>query len=157
MARLSQKAWNNVIIFSMLIMITVLNLDRFGGGEDEGSTNILASGEIVLSLQVDLNVIERVGQSWRISPKSPAASENVSAEALANLVQNWQRAVVTEPIETIELDVFERPNHVVAIWLAGEPQSRVYPIVRNKDFVYIKVNNEGKLLDFPNLSQLVSW
>lgn len=156
MARLSQKAWNNVIIFSMLIMITVLNLDRFGS-EDDGPQTILDNGEIVLSMQVDLNIIERVGQSWRISPKSPAYSENVPAESLAILVQNWQRAIVKEPLEPFDITMFERPNHVVAIWLAGEQQSRVYPIVRFQDSVYIKVNNEAKLLDFPNLSQLVSW
>lgn len=157
MARLSQKAWNNVIIFSMLIMITVLNLDRFRGDEERGPSTILESGEIVLSMQIDQNIIERVGQSWRISPKSPASIENVPAESLAILVDNWQRAVVVEPIETVEISIFERPNHVVAIWLAGETQSRVYPIVRDRDFVYIKVDEQAKILDFPNLSQLVAW
>ena len=157
MARLSQKAWNNVIIFSMLIMITILNLDRFKSDDEGGPRPILADGEIVLSMQVDLNVIERVGQSWRISPKSPASAESVNPEALASLVNNWQRAVVTEPSDVIDAKLFERPNHIVAIWLAGEPQSRVYSIINVDEQTYIKFGNNIALLDFPKLSQLVSW
>lgn len=157
MARLSQKAWNNVIIFSMLIMITILNMDRFSGDDDLDISSIIEESDIVLSMQIDQNVIERVGQSWRFSPKSPAASSNVDAQKLAILINNWQRAIVAEPIEIIDNSLFNQPRHIAVIWLAGESEGRAYPIIVLNDNAYIQIANEAKLLDFPNLSQLVSW
>jgi len=162
MVRLSKKGWNNVLIFTMLIMITVLNMDKFSGTSESGTQSILQDGEIVLSMQVDQNVIERVGRSWRISDQSPAYADNISAERLAVLVNNWERAVVDTVVSNangmaVDNDIFKQANHVVVIWVAGQTDGQVYPIARRGDDVYIGVNNQVMLLKFPKLSQLVSW
>ena len=89
MARLSQKAWNNVIIFAMLAMILMLNLSSFKPDDSDLPSPIIEEGAILLSLQINQNVIERAGQTWRLED---IAQEQVSSQQLAILVDNWQRA-----------------------------------------------------------------
>lgn len=171
MARLSQKAWNNVIIFAMLAMILVLNLSTFRSKDDGLPFPIIEEGAILLSLQIDQTLIERAGQTWRLSssslPTAAEVSENllnkdaadqqaIVGSELANLVRNWQRALI-KPQALIELSDLQSPDVVVVLWLAGERSGRVLPIKTIDDQSYLIFNNEVVLLDFPTLEQLTQW
>lgn len=159
MARLSQKAWNNVIIFAMLAMILVLNISSFKSDDSDFPVPVIEEGGLLLSLQIDQYVIERAGQTWRLSSSSPLANEQPSEEqsdALAVLVDNWQRALVKTQNE-VTAEALQSPDVVVVLWLAGERNGLVLPIKTINQQTYLMFNNEVMLLDFPTVEQLTQW
>ena len=158
MARLSQKAWNNVIIFTMLAMILLLNISSFKSDDLDMPMPIIEEGGILLSLQIDQNVIERAGQTWRFSATSPAlASQSQTTNAqLAILVDNWQRALVKSQSE-VTADLLQQPDYVVVLWLAGERNGLVLPIKTIDTQTYLMLNGEVMQLDFPTVQQLTQW
>ncbi|AEP28212.1 hypothetical protein [Brumicola nitratireducens] len=159
MVRLSQKAWNNVIIFAMLAMILILNISSFKSDDSDFPVPIIEEGGLLLSLQIDQYVIERAGQTWRLSSSSPLANEQSLEErsdALAKLVDNWQRALVKSQYE-VTAEVLESPDVVVVLWLAGERNGLVLPIKTINQQTYLMFNNEVMLLDFPTVEQLTQW
>jgi hypothetical protein len=159
MARLSQKAWNNVIIFAMLAMIFMLNISQFQSDDSDVPVPLIEEGGILLSLQIDQNIIERAGRTWRFSSSSPQA-KNIAAEGqagkLAALVDNWQRALVRSQNE-VTADSLKSPDVVVVLWLAGERNGLVLPIKTIQQQTYLILNNEVMLLDFPTVEQLTQW
>ncbi|MFT6086210.1 MAG: hypothetical protein ACJAWT_001161 [Glaciecola sp.] len=159
MARLSQKAWNNVIIFAMLAMIFMLNINHFQSDDSDLPVPLIEEGGILLSLQIDQNVIERAGRTWRFSSLSPQAKNRAAegqAGKLAALVDNWQRALVKSQNE-VTADSFQSPDVVVVLWLAGERNGLVLPIKTIQQQTYLILNNEVMLLDFPTVEQLTQW
>ncbi len=159
MARLSQKAWNNVIIFAMLAMILILNISSFKSDDSDFPIPIIEEGGLLLSLQIDQYVIERAGQTWRLSSSSPLANEQSLEErsdALAMLVDNWQRALVKSQYE-VTAEALQSPDVVVVLWLAGERNGLVLPIKTINQQTYLMFNNEVMLLDFPTVEQLTQW
>jgi len=159
MARLSQKAWNNVIIFAMLAMILMLNLSSFRGDDSDLPVPIIEDGGILLSLQIDQDIIERAGKTWRLASSSASfGREETQANAgnLATLVDNWQRALV-KPQNTVSKDALASPDYIVVLWLAGERNGRVLPIKTIEQQSYLLLNDEVVLLDFPTIEQLTQW
>lgn len=159
MARLSQKAWNNVIIFTMLAMILVLNISSFKSDDSDLPVPIIEEGGLLLSLQIDQYVIERAGRTWRLSSSSPLANQQSSKEqsdALAILVENWQRALVKQQSD-VTAEALQSPDVVVVLWLAGERNSLVLPIKTINQQTYLMFNDEVMLLDFPTVEQLTQW
>ena len=159
MARLSQKAWNNVIIFAMLAMILVLNISSFRSDDSDFPVPVIEEGGLLLRVQIDQYVIERAGQTWRLSSSSPLTNSQSSTEesyALAALVDNWQRALV-KPQHEVTAEVLQSPDLVVVLWLAGERNGLVLPIKTINQQTYLMFNNEVMLLDFPTVEQLTQW
>lgn len=159
MARLSQKAWNNVIIFAMLAMILILNISSFKSDDSDFPVPIIEEGGLLLSLQIDQYVIERAGQTWRLSSSSPFANKQSleeRSEALAMLVDNWQRALV-KPQYEVTAEALQSPDVVVVLWLAGERNGLVLPLKTINQQTYLMFNNEVMLLDFPTVEQLTQW
>ena len=71
MIRLSKKGWNNVLIFSMLLMIMVFNgMHKKFNGSDPQMTEVplLPENSLVLTVKYPHTTIERIGQSWRSQP-----------------------------------------------------------------------------------------
>ena len=68
MARISQRAMNNVVIIAMLIMIALFNLDSLVPKKDVvQSRSLLPEDAYVLKIEHDGHSLERVGQQWRQS------------------------------------------------------------------------------------------
>ena len=172
MARLSQKAWNNVIIFAMLAMIVVLNIGNLQSDDEALPFPIIGEGELILSLEIDQFTIERAGTSWRLdteslqllNSESPDAVSNQlgrkiappEAGQLATVIDYWQRALVKRQTE-VTTDMLSTPDHIVVLWLAGERNGKVIPIKVIDQKAYVLMNNEALLVDFPTLSQLTQW
>lgn len=119
MFRLTQRAWNNVLIFSMLLLIALFNLS--GGlfnnsdNDNSGLTELLPQNAVVMSIEIDARTIERVGRGWRLLP------DGADAQLLAAVVNNWQQTKLeaTGQVKLIH-------TQAVTVWLAGEEQGRVY-------------------------------
>ncbi|TRY34071.1 hypothetical protein [Aliiglaciecola sp. M165] len=125
MIRLSKKAWNNVLIFSMILMILLFNTTNnilVGDGEENTPQRLLPEQSSLVTLQTPQVTIEQIGQGWRTNP--PA---NISEAKLQEVVTRWQNL-------TMEAFDGTLPNSmpvVVIAWLAGENSGRVFQLYNN--------------------------
>ncbi len=139
--RLGRKGWNNVIIFSMLIMIFFLNgwHKQFLSAEKEPTLQaVLPAQSFVLTLSFVDQKIERIGTSWRTTaimkdaPVFWSASE-LQLQELVNLWQGIQLLVVNESV------VFNpnAPLFVATFELAGESLPWVYLLYKGNKQYYL--------------------
>ena len=138
MLRLSKKGWNNVLIFSMLIMIMVFNgmHKKFNFGEVEPQQLPLFGDDmLLLTLELPNVKIERVGQTWRANPAT-----SLSNEQLATMVQQWYQLPLQVQLDDSEASVMTQgkmPNPFVVAYLAGKTDGAVYAFYPQADGVWI--------------------
>lgn len=155
MRRLSQKAWNNVLIFSMLILIVIFNYDRLFPNATNNALNIVDEGEFILSMQINQLNFERIGTGWRVSAPRAEDIPNMQSEDIDELVTQWQRALLRPTANTLSPQVTESPEYLISIWLAGQRTAKVIGLLSFEDTPYVVYEGELYLLDFPNLNQLL--
>ncbi|PAJ74123.1 hypothetical protein CJF42_12025 [Pseudoalteromonas sp. NBT06-2] len=125
MIRLSKKGWNNVLIFSMLIMIFLFNglhhkiIDT---ESDDIIQSILKEQSYILTIEYPLYKIERIGTGWR-------SNSQLTGPQIFELSINWQQATglrITD-IDAIKSEFKNKQaENIVTIWLAGEALPQVY-------------------------------
>ncbi|WP_343858752.1 hypothetical protein [Aliiglaciecola litoralis] len=119
---MSRKAWNNVLIFSVLIMILLFNTTNnilTGSLDEDAPVPLLPDGAILMTLQMPDLTLERIGQGWRTSKPSALSESQLQA-----LTQRWQTSQMVKYQEGTPKDM---PLVVIA-WLAGENSGRVYQL-----------------------------
>lgn len=121
MLRLSKRAWNNVLIVSMLVMILLFNTtSNFLNDGDQQTLNmpLLPQGSVLMTLELGDIKVERIGRGWR-SNANPAVPE----ANLSRLVARWSEA---------QMSVFGIPSTeqplVAIVWLAGDTQGQVFQL-----------------------------
>jgi hypothetical protein len=123
MIRLGQKGANNVLIFSMLILIVLFSrMDRLFGtptGDIQGIVPLLPQDKPLVTLNYGQHEIQRIGKGWRVQPII-----NADEQSLAAIAYNWQN---TEMIAYSQVTLLE--PYVVVAWMAGEDQGRVFKIM----------------------------
>ena len=100
MIKLTQKAWNNVIIISMLVLIVMFNsTSNFLNGESSSSqvSNLLPQSAEISSMDFGEYKIERIGQGWRV--QHTAATE----AQIQTLIDAWFSAKLLPLSESISL------------------------------------------------------
>ena len=157
--RLSRKGWNNVIIFSMLIMIFFLNGLHKKIGSDETQAQLqplLPVQSFVLTLEFSDQKIERIGTSWRTTAliKEVPLSWQGSEQQLSELVYLWQNtALMTTTPDALDMN---KPLSVATLELAGEPLPWVYLLYEANGQYYLldKTSQRLMLLDLSTAKQL---
>lgn len=156
MLRLSRQAWNNVLIFSMLIMIALLNGLHKKLGADEPLSEVLLLPEHSLVLIVNFGEfsVERIGQSWRINQSTVAHNQQtkVDAQALASLMDTWKQYVVTLAVsddEALLLIKGKMPDYYVVVTLAGKDDGAVYTFYPQLDDVIVHDQFHGRFVTMP--------
>ena len=92
MIKLSRTGWNNVIIFSVMAFILLINVTQnryIRNDSDSQSTSISIIGDynIILSLTINQQTnIERIGQTWRALPA------NIQDQPLEAMMSAWHQA-----------------------------------------------------------------
>ena len=122
MIRLSQKAWNNVLIVSMLLMILLFNstTNIFTNDNDTQQLRpLLPEDSIILTFESDDLRIERIGQGWR-----NVSQVDIAPERISQVMQNWQTAKMRQ--FTGELPAYMPV--VVVVWLAGQTTGQVFQL-----------------------------
>nr|WP_136252787.1 hypothetical protein [Ningiella ruwaisensis] len=182
MRKLSQKAWNNVLIFSMLILIVVLNYDSLFSDRGDEVIPLVPEGAFVTSMQINQLTFERIGSGWRVSAPSeedlaglqmyqqsqarngePFTGESLNGESMSptdiinNIVSQWQTASMRITDNTLDSKLSANPQYIVSLNLAGENQTRVYGLLTANNTEYVIYQGELYLLDFPNVNQLVPF
>ncbi|CAB9492133.1 MULTISPECIES: hypothetical protein [Alteromonas] len=152
MARISQRAMNNVVIIAMLIMIALFNLDSLVPKKEPVQTrSLLPEDAYVLKIEHDNNSLERVGQQWR--QKSLNTSLAVKPD---EQFSHWQRAMLNPATEVPE-SVLNTQPFIVVVWLAGNSDGKVYAIYPNTSPVVIKFENNWYTLTNTDLDKLLPW
>ena len=111
---LSRKAWNNVVIFSMLLMIFFLNglHHKLNPSQESlGPQALLPAQSFVLTLAFPGYKIERIGTSWRSD-----GPWQTTPEKMRELVLLWQ----STELDTVDIALsVEQSLTVARFWLAG--------------------------------------
>ncbi len=117
--RLSRTAWNNVIIFSVMIIIILINYsnDKLFQRDESGAFTqeipLINYNAVILTLSINQQfVIERVGQTWRIKP------EILARQALEQMMYSWQQS--TGNSIAIQSQLIPQQAIAASIVIAGE-------------------------------------
>ncbi|EWH10633.1 hypothetical protein DS2_07368 [Catenovulum agarivorans DS-2] len=126
MIRLSRAGWNNILIFSSLIMIFLFNglhLKIFSNDDDAIELSyLLPADQMILTVDFANLSVERIGRSWRTVPES-----NHSSEHLHNIIQQWQQLEV-QSLHEMPAAANQYPDRVVSFWFAGQQTAFVVQI-----------------------------
>ncbi|MCF2947270.1 hypothetical protein L0668_04065 [Paraglaciecola aquimarina] len=153
MIRLSQRGWNNVIIFTTLILIMLFNfssdfLNRNVQDKPEIST-LIPAGLVITTIEYQNDKIERIGQGWR------AKSGKLSHEQLTQLVANWQNAEVELFDDQLN---WQSDVKTISVWFAGQVKPITYSFLFFADKTLVKteqkINQQTYQLVNPDFSQL---
>jgi hypothetical protein len=144
--KLSRTGWNNVIIFSVMIFILVINITNkklySSDDADDQQKTIFSNHAVILSLAVNQQVsIERIGRTWRATPAK------ISGQALDQMMLTWHETegdVVSEPQE---LD--RQMALVISVELAGEAKAQLLNLfITNNEFLIFN-EQQKRWLSFP--------
>lgn len=154
MLRLSKRAWNNVLIFSMIALILILNLEQFKN--DTPKTRLIVpEGEYILSLNINGVEIERAGRQWRIASNGIQVTPTPAEDKLRNIVSAWQRAYVSPADIDFDTELFGQPDILVTLQLAGVSQATVIGFSIINEQLYLTLNTQVYILNSPNVSFLL--
>jgi len=153
--KLSRTAWNNVIIFSVMIFILVINVTnkKLYSSDDQQSdklNTLFAEHAVILSLAINQQVtIERIGRTWRATPAK------ISGQALEQMMLTWHETTGDKVTEPPELD--PQMALVISVELAGEAQAQLLNLFITNDELLIFNHQNKQWLTFPLpiFSQLV--
>lgn len=147
MLRLSQKAWNNVVIFAMLFMVYLFTLsnDMINKGDEiPEAESVFPAFSVVMTLDFGVSRIDRIGQDWRLT-----SDDEISLQRLVAISETWSTLSVLPTTLT-----FDSAPYVVSIQLAGENRSRVYQLFPQGGDIILQLNGAQYLLSDINIDQL---
>lgn len=151
-ARISQRAMNNVVIIAMLIMIALFNLDSLVPKKNVAQfQSLLPEDAYVLKIEHDGNSLERIGQQWRQTGQNAALVIKPDVQ-----FSHWQRAML-EPATEVPEAIANIQPYIVVVWLAGNNNGNVYAIYPNTSPVVIKFENNWYTLTNTELDKLLPW
>lgn len=137
MIKLSKTAWNNVIIFSVMIIILFINgtNDRLFPADDNNADDalILPEHSVVLTLSITLPTtatvnFQRVGKAWQMT--SQGILLDLTNQQIDQLMYAWQQS--SGLVQADDMIVEGQAGIEVNISLAAVEQEQrfmVYPLV----------------------------
>jgi hypothetical protein len=155
--KLGRKGWNNVIIFSMLIMIFFLNgwhKTLFNQSSEPTIQPLLPVQSFVLTLKFVDQKIERIGTSWRSTPLQESNWQG-SEQQLSELINLWQTIQLKPEHETVVFNP-KAPLYVATFELAGENLPWLYLLYKGNNHYYLLEKNTQRVLglDFSTAKKL---
>ncbi|MDQ9091866.1 hypothetical protein RC083_09720 [Pseudoalteromonas haloplanktis] len=152
--QLGRKGWNNVVIFSMLLMIFFFNglHTKLNSGPEEARVqSVLPDQSFILALEFPDQKIERIGTSWRaiaLIDNAPLSQWQATTVNLVELINQWQNMQLSVAEEQ---PTFHNTTAltVATVWLAGEQLPWLYQLYRAPQGYYLldKSNQRVLLLD----------
>ncbi|GGW85172.1 hypothetical protein [Alteromonas halophila] len=152
MARFSTRTMNNVVIFAMLAMIALFNLDSFLPSPDSRQAlQVIGSDDYVLRIEHNGNSLEKAGQQWR---QVTQTSDRLNVTPNAQLTA-WRQAVLA-PVSAPD-EINQDEAQIVVIWLAGQTQGRVLALYQKSDILLVKFRGSWYRLQQASLHELLPW
>tara|TARA_R110001583_G_scaffold59932_3_gene178313 strand:+ start:5148 stop:5639 length:492 start_codon:yes stop_codon:yes gene_type:complete len=134
--KLSRTGWNNVIIFSVMIIILLINAtnDRlFPEGDSVSDKALLPEHSVILTLVINFSdnrklTFERVGRAWKMT--SQGLLVDLSNQQIEQLMLAWQQSsglvqaddILVEGLEGIEVLISTATNKHELVYM-------LYPLV----------------------------
>jgi len=148
--RLSRTGWNNVIIFSVTIIIIFLNFTndklfhRNEAGKFTQDIPLFKEHAVILTLAINGKVlISRTGKSWKIVPES----SQLKPQALEQMMLSWQNAVGYS--ETLKYDLSKQTPIVITAELVGEKSAFDLNLFPTKDQLLVFNKQTQQWLSLP--------
>lgn len=154
MIRMSNRAWNNVLIFTVIGLILIFNLDKFREN-DQTTRKVVNDGEYILSMQINEVELERAGQTWRIDPNGVQPSQQPSAQQLQTIINAWQQAYITPAGIEYDTNLFSSPNSLVVLYLAGQSKPIVVALNIVQEQLFFVIDQQVFILNSPSIQQLL--
>ncbi|WP_448212506.1 hypothetical protein [Colwellia sp. MEBiC06753] len=124
--RLSRAAWNNVIIFSVMGFILLINLTQPNKDEESatasyGLQSVLGEHAVILTMNIDQQLtIERVGQGWHVLPEP-----QISMQRVEQMMAAWQQLQGQQVDITIDR---QQPGLFISMVLAGKQGIQLFSL-----------------------------
>lgn len=154
--KLSRAGWNNVIIFSVMVFILVINITNkkiFTNNEESSKTSqtyILGEHATILTLSIKPNFFtERIGKKWRSSPTV------MPEQALGQMMLSWHQSIGSLVEAPPSLD--KQMALVVTIELAEKDKPQELNLYVTESELLIHNQTTSIWLSFPTaiFSQLI--
>ena len=155
MLRMSNRTWNNVLIFIVVAMILVLNLDKFNSDDGPKARLIVPEGEFILKVSINQVEIEKAGQQWRVSSKGVQPNILPNEAQLQSLVAAWQQAYISPAGLDFDPAVFASPDTLVIISLAGKNEPVVVAFTIVEEQLFLILNKQVYILNSPSIKRLL--
>jgi len=146
--RLSRVGWNNVIIFSVMIIIIFLNFTnnklfrRNSEGAYTQDVAIFKDHAVILTLTINQQIkIERIGQTWRMTPIK------MKEQALEQMMLSWQQA--TGNTETLKYDLTKQKVITVSAVIAGDKEPQLLSLYPTQDQLLLYNHQTEQWLSLP--------
>jgi hypothetical protein len=133
--KLSKTAWNNVIIFSVMIIILIINSTNERLFPEDGKSNdelLLPEHSVVLTLAFNFPdkksiVFERIARAWKMTSKGVLL--NVTNQQIEQVILSWQHS--SGLVQAADITVDGKAGVDVVLSLAGvdeEQKFTLYPL-----------------------------
>lgn len=146
MIKLSRTGWNNIIIFSVMGFILLINITQNSENKNTSPTNheqaLFSQSEVILTLEIQKHlVIERIGRTWRSTPAL------IQGQPLEQMMMSWQQAagMLVERPENLDMQM----GLVVSLALTGEAQLVQFQLYDFNDTLYMYKSNTGEWYALP--------
>lgn len=155
MIKLSRSGWNNVIIFSVMGFILLINLTQKNifikpTQETVEQQPLIADHAVILSLTVNQQThIERIGQTWRSMPSV------IQGQPLDAMMSAWHQVSATEITKPELLN--KSKAIVVSVVLAGQEVNEYFMLLPSSEqlIIYKQSSDQWLSLAAPFFSQLI--
>ncbi|TYK66584.1 hypothetical protein [Colwellia echini] len=153
--KLSKTGWNNVIIFSVMIIIILINATNDKLFPDADNVNsaeqlILPEHAVILTLAIDYSpsqnvLLERIGRSWQVTTEGLILDK--SEQQIEQVMFAWQQSMGL--VQADDLIIEGSQGITVNIGLAGQPQLSTFLLYPLNDQLLIYQQQEDRWLALP--------
>ncbi len=154
--KLSRTGWNNVIIFSVMIIIIIINTtnDKLFSDSDNqanaGQQLLLPEHSVILALAIKTAddkqlLFERVGRSWQHTGKGVLLS--LTDQQVEQLMFSWQQA--SGLVQASDVIIDESKGILVQIDIAANEQRQQFTLYPLTDQLLIYKHVSDTWLAFP--------
>jgi hypothetical protein len=152
--KLSKTAWNNVIIFSVMIIILLINSTNERLFPEDNMINdelLLPEHSVVLTLSIVLPndssiVFERIGKAWKMT--SQGVIVELTNQQIEQVMFAWQQS--SGLVQAADIVIDGQKGIEVALSIAGLDQEQKFTLHSLTDQLLV-YNHQKKLwLSFPS-------
>lgn len=154
MLKIETRTWNNILIFTVIILILIFNIDRFRSSEPSQRL-VVPEGEYIVNLSINQLKIEKAGPIWQVSPNSIQPETMPSNEVLYKLVSAWQQAYLRPAELAFSLELFASPEVIIEIMLAGKSSPLIVSLHLVQEQLFFVIEKQVYVLESPKIQTLL--
>lgn len=135
--RLSARGWNNVLIFSVLIIVFLFNFShKLLLKPKVHQRTVISQEKMIVEIKTPDFSIKRAGRAWISEPNL-----GLSEHQLSLLVQNWQ----TLPLQTHAAILQPQNAFIMQIYTANEDQPIIVKLIQQGEDYLLQTDENMSL------------